>query len=57
MPVEPTTAVLDDVTGLSIDDAVDSDAVYNAELSWLAFNWRVLAMALDPLVPLFERLR
>lgn len=34
-----------------------SDAVYNHELSWLSFNWRVLAMAQDPATPLFERLR
>ena len=34
-----------------------SDAVYNHEMSWLAFNWRVLAMAMDPATPLFERLR
>jgi polyphosphate kinase len=31
--------------------------VYNHEMSWLAFNWRVLAMAMDPASPLFERLR
>ena len=34
-----------------------SDAVYNHEMSWIAFNWRVLAMAMDPATPLFERLR
>lgn len=31
--------------------------MYNHELSWLSFNWRVLAMAQDPTTPLFERLR
>lgn len=31
--------------------------MYNHELSWLSFNWRVLAMAQDPSTPLFERLR
>ena len=30
---------------------------FNRELSWLAFNGRVLEMALDPAVPLFERLK
>lgn len=34
-----------------------SDAAYNPELSWLSFNWRVLAMAMDPSTPLFEKLR
>lgn len=34
-----------------------SDAAYNPELSWLSFNWRVLAMAMDPSSPLFEKLR
>lgn len=36
---------------------VSSDAVYNQELSWLSFNWRVIAQAADPATPLFERLR
>ena len=36
---------------------VTDDAVFNAEMSWLAFIWRVLAMAADESVPIFERLR
>jgi polyphosphate kinase len=30
---------------------------FNRELSWIDFNWRVLAQALDPRVPLLERAR
>ena len=38
--------------------AVDSpDLLFNRELSWIDFNWRVLAQAFDERVPLAERVR
>ena len=40
-----------------VETLVKSDTVFNAEMSWLAFNWRVLAMAANEEVPIFERLR
>lgn len=43
-----------------VPDGADLDhpALYfNRELSWLDFNWRVLAQARDPRTPLLERVR
>ncbi|SKA23440.1 polyphosphate kinase [Chitinophaga eiseniae] len=31
--------------------------LYNRDLSWLSFNYRVLQMAADPQVPLYERIK
>lgn len=42
---------------LSLDELSTSPAVYNRELSWLDFNWRVLYEALDRRNPLLERLK
>ncbi|CAI5462292.1 unnamed protein product [Closterium sp. Yama58-4] len=57
MPPWEQEGLMKDVSGLSIDALVSADAVYNKELSWLAFNWRVLYQALDKRTPLMERLR
>ena len=45
--------VLDQVGGWDVNDT----AVLNRELSWLAFNARVLQLATDDSVPLLERVR
>ncbi|MFN8493290.1 MAG: polyphosphate kinase 1 [Caldilineaceae bacterium] len=42
---------------LSLDDLSTSSEVYNSELTWLDFNWRVLHEALDKRTPLLERLK
>ena len=44
------------VEGLTVQELCRSSAVYNVELSWLSFNWRVLSMACSPRVPLLEKL-
>ena len=45
------------LANLSLDELADSPAIYNRELSWLDFNWRVLYEALDERNPLLERLK
>ena len=42
---------------LSAEQTTGAKRFFNRELSWLAFNWRVLDEAGNPRVPLLERLR
>ncbi|MCL4835308.1 MAG: polyphosphate kinase 1 [Caldilineaceae bacterium] len=50
---EPPTEIMES----TLDDLASSSIIYNRELAWLDFNWRVLAEALDERNPLLERLR
>lgn len=56
IPPEDLVLVNTDVTDMSEIQLSRQPAVYNRELSWLDFNWRVLQEALDPRNPLLERL-
>ena len=46
-----------DIATLSLDELSNSEAIYNRELAWLDFNWRVLHEGMDKRTPLLERLR
>ena len=50
-------APFDPATPLPEADCSGPTRFFNREMSWLAFNWRVLEEAENPRVPLLERLR
>lgn len=41
VPPHPIEGVCEDCSHFEVDELVASDAVYNHELSWTTFNWRV----------------
>jgi hypothetical protein len=41
VPPHPIEGVCEDCSQFELDELVASDAVYNHELSWTTFNWRV----------------
>ncbi|MFN3331746.1 MAG: hypothetical protein ACK47M_04455, partial [Caldilinea sp.] len=57
LPQNPVYTPAFDLTALALDALSNADEVYNRELSWLDFNWRVLHEAVDPRTPLLERLK
>lgn len=52
--VDPAAVAADGVGPVRADG---EERFFNRELSWLAFNWRVLEEAANPRQPLFERVR
>ena len=51
------SAPLPEPVALSDAQITGQQRFFNRELSWLAFNWRVLEEAMNPRVPLLERVR
>eukprot|EP00793_Prasinoderma_coloniale_P000471 PRCOL_00005456-RA len=57
MPPSKLPGIVEDIREIDPEYYTTADPIMNVELGWLAFNWRVLALALSPATPVFERLR
>jgi polyphosphate kinase len=57
MPPERAYTPEMDISELSLKELCTSDVIYNRELSWLDFNWRVLHEATDDRNRVLERLK
>lgn len=55
MPPHEQEGLQADLAGMSLSDLCGSDRAYNVELSWLAFNWRVISLA-SAVRPLHQKL-
>ena len=53
IPPQSMDGVTEDVKGMTLNEITHKDDVYNIELNWLAFNWRVLHMAAEVHIALF----
>mmetsp|Transcript_7526 Transcript_7526/g.21316 ORF Transcript_7526/g.21316 Transcript_7526/m.21316 type:complete len:920 (+) Transcript_7526:297-3056(+) len=56
-PPHISDKLVEDVSGMTLHELTDKDMMYNVEMSWLSFNWRVIFTAQQPNMPLWEQLK